>query len=506
MNLKNIKWAAIALAGVLSLGSCDDFGDINVDPNNPADPDTRYMFAYACKRVYTFAWNGTYNPWTQMFPMYIAERQNVQYGTFSVRDFSTQSYYYENIQNLETIISLNSNEETKNESYVAPFGTSANQIAAAKTLRAYYYMHLTDALGMLPYSEAIKGLEGNFTPKYDTQEFIYEDLDRDLTEAYALFDESGTLDDTYDILYEGDIAKWKKLNASLRMMMAIKLSDVNPSAGRERFAKAYADGGIEDNVDRLEYKFLPEQANENILFSNIVTDGRRDFSPSETIIDSLKSYNDPRLYAYADPNSKGEYEGIPLGINQADVVNYADRAEFDARFWEQDAPMVVVPASHILLLEAEAAVRGWITADAEDLYRRGIQASFGYYDIDNLVADLTKEEALDPSVDYTDFDGYMAQPKVQLTGSESEKIYKIAMQRWLANYLQNGMEAWSDWRRLNVPTLVPGPAMVTSHIPYRRIYTNNDYNANMDNYNAAIAQQGEDTYDTRVWWDTKDNE
>ena len=219
MNLKNIKWAAIALASVLSLGSCDDFGDINVDPNNPADPDTRYMFAYACKRVYTFAWNGTYNPWTQMFPMYIAERQNVQYGTFSVRDFATSSYYYENIQNLETIINLNSNEETKNESYVAPFGSNANQIAAARTLRAFYYMHLSDALGMLPYSEAIKGLEGNFTPKYDTQEFIYEDLDRDLTEAYAQFEESGSLDDTYDILYEGDITKWKKLNASLRMMM-----------------------------------------------------------------------------------------------------------------------------------------------------------------------------------------------------------------------------------------------------------------------------------------------
>lgn len=89
MNLKNMKWAAVALAGVLSLSSCDDFGDINIDPNNPTQPDTRYMFTYACKRVYTFSWNGTYNPWTQMFPMYIAERQNVQYGTFDVRDFAT---------------------------------------------------------------------------------------------------------------------------------------------------------------------------------------------------------------------------------------------------------------------------------------------------------------------------------------------------------------------------------------------------------------------------------
>ena len=378
---KNMKWAAFALAGVLSLTSCDDFGDINIDPNNPTQPETRYLFTYACKRVYTFSWNGTYNPWTQMFPMYIAERQNVQYGTFSVRDFATQNYYIENIQNLETIIDLNSDPETVDAGNVIELGSTDNQIAAARTLKAFYYMHLTDALGMLPYSEALQGLEGNFMPKYDTQEFIYEDLDRDLREAYAQFDESGTLNDTYDILYAGDIAKWKKLNASLRMMMAIKLSDVDPAAGRERFAQAYADGGIEDNADRLEYKFLSEEANENILYSNIVTNGRRDFSPSMTIIDSLKSYNDPRLYAYADPNSKGEYEGIPLGITQSDVEAYSDRAEFDTRFWEQDAPMVVVPASHILLLEAEAAVRGWITADAEDLYRRGIQASFDYYDV-----------------------------------------------------------------------------------------------------------------------------
>ena len=73
--------------------------------------------------------------------------------------------------------------------------------------------------------------------------------------------------------------------------------------------------------------------------------------------------------------------------------------------------MVVVPASHILLLEAEAAVRGWINADAEDLYRRGIQASFDYYDV------VGSMDENDNSITYTDFDGYMAQPKVQLTGS-----------------------------------------------------------------------------------------
>lgn len=497
--MKKLNILTLALAGLLGFGSCDDFGDINIDPNNPANPDTRYLFADACRYVYTFSLNGTYNPWTQYIPQYFSERQNVQYTNFALQDFNTTDYYYRYIQDLQTVIDLNEDAETANETYVNQLGSSANQIAAARTLKAYYYMHITDILGMIPYSEALKGKEGNFTPKYDTQEFIYEDLDRDLTEAYSLFDDSESLDKTCDILYEGDITKWKKLNASLRMMMAIKLSDVNPSAGQERFARAFADGGITDNADRLEYKFLAETANQNPLYGNVVVSGRRDFSPSATIINALREYNDPRLYCYADPNSTGSYDGVPFGITQGDIANYPDKAVFDPRYYAQDAAMVVVSATHILLLEAEAAVRGWINANAEDLYRQGIQASFDFLDVEGSM------DEKDNSVNYTDFESYYAQPSVQLTGSDTEKIEKIAMQRWFSNYMQNGVEAWSDWRRLNVPKIYPGVSASITHLPYRRIYTTSNYNTNMENHNAAIAAQGEDTFDTRVWWDTKDN-
>lgn len=485
--MKNIKLLTLGIAGLLAFSSCNDFGDINVDPNNPSTPETRFLFTDACTNVYTFSLNGTYNPWSQMFPQYIAERQNVQYGTFAITDFQTSEYYYEYIQDLEMIIKLNSDETTVNEIYVNQLGSPENQIAAARTLRAYYYMHMTDIVGMLPYSEALQGGDGNFKPKYDTQEFIYEDLDKELTEAYSQFNESGSFDSTYDILYGGDISKWKKLNASLRMMMAIKLSDVNPAVGKERFAKAYADGGIVDNADRLEYKFLPETANQNPLYDNVVVSGRKDFAPSELIINKLKEYNDPRLEAYADPNSVGEYVGVPLGINQADIVQYSDMATFDPRFYQQDAAMVVVPASHILLLEAEAAVRGWINGNAEDLYKQGIKASMDFYGVEG-------------------FDTYYAQESVKLSGSADQQIEKIAMQRWFANYMQNGVEAWSDWRRLNVPKMYPGPASAYKHIPYRRVYYPDDYNTNIDNYNAAIAAQGADDFDTRLWWDVKDND
>lgn len=486
--MNKIKLLTLALTGLMAFTSCGDFDDTNVDPNNPSKPETRFLFAYACKKVPTLSMVSTFNPWTQIYPQYITERQSIQFTSFSQPQFATTSYYTETLRNLEGIIKLNTDETTKNESYVVLFGSATNQLAACRTLRALIYMSLTDAQGMIAYSEALKGDENNFTPKYDSQESVYADLDKELNEAYTQFDESSKLDSHFDLLYEGDMSKWKKLNASIRMMMAIKLSDVAAETGKARFAKAYADGGMTTNEEMLVYKYLNETANENPMYSNMVVSGRKDYTPSKTILDQLLAYNDPRVKAYADPNSKGEYAGVPFGLNQADIVNYKDCAMFDKRYYEQNSPVVVISPSHILLIEAEAAVRGWITADAEALYNQGITASFDQYEL--------ADEA----------SAYCAQSTIKFAGNNAEKIEKIAMQRWLANFMQNGFEAWSDWRRLNVPKLKVGPNSLIPHVPYRMTYSAPDFNTNTDNYNAAIAIQGPDKFDTRVWWDVAPNE
>ena len=154
--------------------------------------------------------------------------------------------------NLQYIIEWNEDPEQKDLPNVTSLGTSANQIAAAKTLQAFYYMNLTDILGPIVISEAFKGSSDDiWTPKYDTQKEVYDFLDKSLNEAYALFDTSGNLNASADANYGGDIAKWKKLNASLRMIAAIKLSDVDPATGKSRFAKAYSDGGMTAASDGL---------------------------------------------------------------------------------------------------------------------------------------------------------------------------------------------------------------------------------------------------------------
>ncbi len=517
--MKNkILYICIAL-GLLVFASCSDFGNINDDPNNPTQDDTRYLFLRAMQGVtapvYTSApapSSSTYDPWSQLYPQYFSERRNIQYTQFNIVDFNLGLYYNTFLKNLNLIIAMNQDEKLKYGETVKNMGPNMNQIGVAMTLKAFYFMHMTDVVGMIPYFESNKGDEGNFTPKYDSQKDIYTDLDKQLNEAYAMMDASKSLSKSYDILYNGNVGKWKKLNATLRMMMAIKLSDVDPATGKVRFEKAYKDGGLKNNSDNLIYRYLSENDNMNPLYANMVVDARKDFAPSKTIIDALLERKDPRALSYGNPNAKGKYDAVPFGVPRAEIKNYTNvTVTLNPKLYAQNAPIVVISATRSLLIEAEAAVRGWISADANSIYKNAIEQSFAEKD---FASDINRYKTSDPDLlaslmsDYgfiTDIDAYLAQPNVALSGTNTEKIEKIAMQRWLGGFNQDGIEAWSDWRRLNVPKLDPGKASRLTHVPYRRQYYLADYETNMDNYKAALSVQGADNFDTRVWWDVADN-
>ena len=486
-----IKILALAVLGIFTV-QCDslgDFGDMNVNPNEPSQPDTRFLLIDAIRQgIPGFYITGTYDPWAVVYAQYFSERTNLQFTVFSSTTFAIGGYYTRPLKDLDRIIKLNSDDATKGQVYVLGLGTSnANQIAVARTLRAYIYMHLTDAVGMIPYSEALGATEGNFRPKYDDQQSIYNDLEKELSEAYTQFVEGQSLDGSFEILYNGDIAKWKKFNASVRMQLAIKLFKNDASNGQTRFAKAFAEGFIRENADIFQYKYLNENANENPLYNNILVSGRKDFTPTGTLVKMLQEYNDPRLMEYAAPNAAGEYFGMPFGLSQQEASTYSadDISNFNEKYYRQNSPAVLVTPSIMLLAAAEAAERGWISTSAKSLYDEAITKAFAQHGISGAEAAT-----------------YLAQPAVayKTGGTSAERIAQIATQKWLASYLQDAFEAWSDWRRLGVPDLKPGPNSMVDVIPTRRMYGTNDYNANKDAYDAAIAAQGADGMHTKVWW------
>ena len=503
-----------ALAVALLFTSCDinDFGDINKDPNKPSTSFTTYFFTHACRYVDRFAYTtatNAYDPWYQEWSGYLSESKNNQYGPLSTTsNYSAGTLYLNPLKNLHYIIEMNEDPDQKDEPYVAVLGTSANQIAAAKTLMSYFFMSISDIQGPVVISDAFKGAsEDNWTPKYDTQEEAYTILDNTLKEAYAQFDENGTLDSSADVLYGGDIKKWKKFNASLRMLLAIKLSDVDPNTGKTRFAAAYADGGMTEVSDGLDFTY--DDLNWNMMYywcSPDYSSAGLNPVPNYFIVEAMKELKDNRMFKYFDvecykgkrstetfPRDKhSSFYGTPFGLVSNEAVSkWSDCvSSINYDMLDQSATVPIIPTSRILLTEAEAAYRGWISADAKALYEAGIKASFAWWSA-------------------TGADEYVNSEEVAY--NQDKGLEQIATQRWIAGYLGDGVQAWSDWRRLDIPKMPVGPGASNTginHYPYRLPFGDTDRNYNTENYKAAISTlkpSGADDKDNRVWWDVADN-
>ena len=519
--IKSLAVAAMALTATMS--SCDmgDFGDINANPNKPSEAYTNMLYTYSAQWVRGFTMNSSgYDPWTMLRTGYLSESKNNQYGGLTnTVSFSTASYYYYYIKNLNTIIERNTNEETKSLVSVTSFGDNANQIAVARTLRAFYFMTLTDILGPLPYSEAFKGESDDiWSPKFDSQEDIYAALDADLVEAYSQFNTSGSLSSA-EILYNGDISKWKKFNATLRMMMAIKMADVDPTNGQARFAKAYADGGMTEVSDGFHYTFDAANADYSawMYYVGNMSYGSRNenFVPNKFIVDALKEHNDPRMFSYftldgykgkveGDPSDINAYKGVPFGMQSNDEVvsSAVGCASVNSTYCEAGATYGLITTARAKLVEAEAAVLGWINADPKALYEAGIKASFDFQAAYHTpVTKLGGETAVED---------YLASEKVALSSDKETALKQIVMQRWLAGFMTDAIETWSDWRRYNVPSMPLTEHQIVEgnlNYPYRMTYDPSEKEANEENANAAIQQWlgGEDGLWKRVWWDVADN-
>ena len=147
--------------------------------------------------------------------------------------------------------------------------------------------------------------------------------------------------------------------------------------------------------------------------------------------------------------------------------------------------------AELSLIKAEAAQRGigGLTAgQAKQFYEDGIRASIQQW-----------SSATGIAVAASAIDAYIAQPSVAYAGGTAG-LKQIAQQKWLALFL-DGAQAWFEWRRTCVPTLAPGPAAIFNYVPRRLEYPTAEASVNGENLKAAIARQGADAMNTRIYID-----
>jgi hypothetical protein len=489
------RFLLVFIAGAL-ITSCKKItDDINVNPNQPTNLSTGYALTSALQYLGgTAGGNATTNINSaagELYSQYLAETFYNNESRFALAQYDYQGYYTGPLADLEQIIKFNTDENTKGLATTTKFGSNANQIASARILKAFIFLTITDRWGDIPYSEALKG-NVNLSPKFDAQKDIYTDLFKELTEAQAQFDGGAPL--TGDILFSGDNTKWKHWANSLRAVMALRLSKVDPTTGSSEFKKAVADGLMASSDDNATYNYLAEQNNENPFYGNYRS--RYDYAVSDQVVNRLKANTDPRLPVYAAPTATGTFVGLPYGVAGDALKPYhiGNRAapgnisQISLTYAGQASPTTWTSYAQTLFAQAEAAHLGWITGGdgaAATFYTNGVTASLAQN-----------------SITGTDATAYLAKPDVVFNPSTA--VEQIITQKWIANYLGNGWESWAEYRRTGFPDLldpVPTALNTDKHIPRRQQYPQSEHDINGDNYNEVIARQGPDALSTHVWWD-----
>lgn len=416
---------------------------------------------------------------------------------------SWQAYYRNVIRNTRDVIA-----HTKDNA------ARSNLMNMGRILQAYAFMILTDTYGDIPYLQGGLGYSDQvFLPKYDAQQAIYADIIKELTEATGALATTSQVE-TGDIIFAGNLSQWRKFGYSLLLRAGMRLTKADAAKAEATVKAAFAGGVILANADNA---MMRHDANYLNNFGNTLngTEGAN-FYLAKPFVDQLKSTNDPRLSSIAiryvgatsgpaqtpanGSTDPAKQIGMPMGKDngtvgaaaQADgLASFYDYSQVDRRrMTKPTAPQFFVTAAQTQLLLAEAAQRGWVTAaPAATYYAAGIRLhmeQLASYD----AAAAVPAASIQPYID--------ANPYAAATG-----LRQINVQYWIASFL-NGPEAWANFRRSGFPALTPNP--YTGDIPagtfIRRItYPVSEISANTANVNEAIARQGPDKMDTKMYWD-----
>lgn len=468
----------ILLSTLLGTASCKkDLVNINQNPNASQTAQPDYLLTGAIKNTADTYW-GTANNMdaSLLFVQYWAKIQYTDPDRYIYANTAFQELwtvgYSRSIVNLNQIIKL------------ADAQSNPNYKGVALVLRSWVFQLLTDAYGDIPYSQAVS-IKQYLTPAYDKQKDVYNALLDDLKTAQGLLNTSGPAI-AGDIIYNGNIASWKKFANSLRLRIALRIADRDADKAKQVIADIQANGigyiSANSETAQLNYVASPNQNPISNLF-----DTRDDYRISKTIVDRLFALNDPRLPVYASKTKDATtqtYVGIPNGLLVGDASNlgFTKTSKPGSYFLAPTAPAVILSYSELLFDRAEAAARGFTTDNAADLYKQAITASFKQYGIaDN------------------DINTYLAQAAVQYDATNYKKA--IGNQKWLALFGQ-GLEAFAEWRRLDYPQLQPAVAgTLGGKLPQRFIYPGTEQSLNGTNYQAAVASQGPDILTTKLWFD-----
>ncbi|MBC7920083.1 MAG: SusD/RagB family nutrient-binding outer membrane lipoprotein [Ferruginibacter sp.] len=510
---------ALVLLAALFTGGCEDFEELEQNPNRPTSVPASLVFNGILNSMYE-------NPWgdTQKYNQFWASNYNY-YGNQEYTWTTTGLNYF----TLKNVVKMEEEAKRYGAKDLNPYA------ALGKFFRAYFFASMTQRVGDIPLTDALKGVE-NVAPKYDTQKDVYvqilkwlEESNAELAVLIAARDNSLS----GDIYLNNDLSKWQKVVNAFKMRVLVSLSKKEGDAElniRQKFAATVADPatyplmtGLEDNLAYRfnasvnKYPLNPDEFGKTALRNNMTA----------ALLTPLRELRDPRAFAFAEPaparlaaglspTDYGAFVGARSDEGLDDMSTKVQAGQYSLinrnRYYGSytGEPTIQIGYPELCFNLAEGFNRGWAMGSAEEYYRKGTQASQNFYGIKdgpNDVFFLKKDGKIGEYDKYTvnfSFDAYYAQPTVKYAGNNASGLRQVLTQKYIAFFQNSGWEAFYNQRRTGIPTFDvggPGTGGGRNALPLRWQYPENERSTNPANYNEAVQRQfgGKDDVDARMW-------
>jgi len=388
--MKKILIYLNVLVAAMLLASCEDFLDVNKDPNNPTEvtPDLVLPVAqhYTARVMHN---NRRINNLGNMIMYNWSQSDGFAWYPDEFK-YNVTSSFYQGI--------FNDTYTTAVKQYHILDNLSNPRYdyykAIGKIMKAYHFQLLVDMYGDIPYTEALQR-SNNATPKYDDALTIYEDLIVQLTAAIDLINNATNPVEpgTDDAMFGGDMTDWIRFANSIKMRILARQSDM---AGRETYIQnaindIVADGtGFITTDVKINPGYVAEVDKQNPMWevfgkdpSGAWTTNHKATCATDYVLAYLTSTNDTRInYIYELP-STGTHKGVPQGLLDYDtpiVDQYMpEKVSLIGPGILKGATMgsVIFTLAECNFNRAELALKTFYTEEtAEACYNQGIEASF----------------------------------------------------------------------------------------------------------------------------------
>jgi hypothetical protein len=485
----------LALGVILTLfASCTDkFEALNTDPNRPKDVTPGVLLGQMQYRIISNNVNASRNFTNELMQVDAPRSSTSGQGLHRYVVQPGQaiwSGYYDRLTDIEDIYKVS--EKLKENNYKA----------IALVYKSWTYSILTDLYGDVPYSQAIKAQEGNFSPSFDKQKDIYIQILKDLETANGLFDDTKVLTYGGDMVYNANsltggknvgIQKWKKFANSLRLRLLLRISKRNGELDVNQQISAIL---LNPNIypvftsvtDDAIFRFPGTFPYFNPYYNARLSDWSAGNYYTKFFLNKLNSSNDPRRAIWMSTvtvNGASVYQGIDSGFPPSLEYVVGRNSSYNDILKTLPQLGIMMTFAEVEFIKAELSLKGFITGKTPKAhYETGITASIVQWGASMPANFLSQSE-----ISYNE------------TASKEAQLEQVMLQKYYAFFFVD-YQSWFEKRRTGYPVLPRGTGIPAENVfPSRVPYPTYLQSLNPANLKLAVTSMGGDLSTTKVWWE-----